>query len=357
MNPILEDKSLIHKNQNPIHYLYIYRAPRHNLINPSYPARRRTTTTPTASSSQAYNIMSITEVNEYYLVVFESLPGAGKTTTAENLVPQLRSTLGEDYIVLLNGQEDVETEELVLTESNDDGVSFIQAVYDRKHLVNQLPMILTIGFKFVRDFLDVKQRYPLNPESNKKLVLVYERTIASAAGVFFLVNFFNARMHPDNTNEVKNRVDGDFEIWRPILNELVAQSKCLLAGMKTMLCYFKTHPRRSMDRVENRGRKYETSGYDLHLACVGYDCHAYFMGEPKEACMTSDDVKDFIAKNSVKATDMYDGEKTTIRDYNVDVYFTEDVDQKKKNGVKLTERVANDLVDWLNDNQCWNSFQ
>ena len=310
-------------------------------------------------------------VNSYKMVVFDSVPGAGKSTIMDMLVKKIVEGYGSDHHVLFNGElvklQDYEkgnekqmTQELVLEvkktvsgRCND----FIRDVYDPTRCEKTLHSNSTIGLNMLNDILKVSYAFPYDASAAKGLIMVYERNHVTAFGLFFVTGFYNARMHSKRVGR-ENYYDFDFDLVGISMDRSIDVTKTslkLLKGLKTLIFYFETDVKFALAKVKSRARMWECDGLDEELMTVLAAAHDCFFNNPglaRTRGLPLSTVR-FLRKNVTPYDEFYEADNVpTVKKYNVDWLYnpgtTEDVlEERRKNNMEFTLELYDEFSEWM----------
>ena len=213
--------------------------------------------------------MSLTPVKSRRCIVFEGVPGIGKSTATTRVARLLRDHYPE-LIVCLNFKPlvpDVQEEmESVLKNSEREstrGFDFIRSIYDPKQKARNLFAALSITPKLAAIEMDFIRAFPVKDTAEKHLINIIERNTASAVGVFIPANFYNMRECGDLSYEDRQLYGNDWDKdIIPVRDYMLLLTKSVLKMGDTTdrydLIFMNGNPEYAHQRVVSRGRDWES---------------------------------------------------------------------------------------------------
>lgn len=201
-------------------------------------------------------------------VVFEGLPGAGKTCLARAIADRLAET----HTVYVNGKPRAAVaDELVLSTTR--GSSFIRKRYDKTVRRHHLLELMSVGVQMSSDRLNSYARMrDEHRRTGKPIVNVIERDAFSAVRVFMPAAYEHLCNNPQETHGCDEDAvvsASQARVLEEIYAELARATYERTKPGKSVVFYLRVPAAVASHRVKNRGRPYESEGLeDWYMALL-----------------------------------------------------------------------------------------
>lgn len=275
-------------------------------------------------------------VKSFTQIVFEGVPGCGKSTLTTQMAKTMQEKLGDDYLVLLNHKlvNEGAVEVAINSESNR-GNSFLRNIYTPNHKEAYLMDACTISACLLATELQTYAKFQVcETRGEKHVVNVLERVSFNAAAMFVPAAFYNMR---ENVDVVGHHADNDWEHVKMAQERLtMAALASIPEKVKNLIVYVRASPDKAFSRVLARGREYESTGltweYMTHLCGIHDDFFSpCYVGRRVPA------LRDILPSSNCLC-------------FSTDEAFQEEAEKREESNKRLVRKVTETIMSLVLDN-------
>lgn len=230
-----------------------------------------------------------TPVRSHKQIVFEGVPGVGKSTTSEIFAQTLKRIIEENQlnaILALNGKDiSVGKTEAHMEET---GAEFIRKRYCKDIRNNHLGFSLSVPNTFVN--FEIQTKTIDFPHSFRidapTLIHVMERNSATACGIFQYVTWQHLREMEGSSKPSPSDSWEDMSNFKSSLLPIVQhlQTSTFNVAQSVIIFLDPDTPELAYERMRQRGREYEVDGLEMeYMALLWHAQKAFCELEPQKS--------------------------------------------------------------------------